>query len=115
MDEDGILHQEYFPGAELKLEDSLGELEIYKTVFCKEGCRPIMVDITNVKTTSKESRDIYSSDETTEIIAAAALMVSHPVSRIMGNFYMGINKTRMPVRMFTSIGDARKWLMDFLP
>ncbi len=72
MDEDGILYQEYSPGAELKLEDSLGELEIYKTVYCKEGSRPIIVDITNVKTTSKESRDIYSSDETAEIIICSS-------------------------------------------
>ncbi len=70
MDQDGILYQDYSPGAELKLEDSL---------------------------------------------ATAALIVSHPVSRIIGNFYMGINKTKMPVRMFTRTEDAKKWLKDFLP
>jgi len=49
------------------------------------------------------------------IISAAALIVSNPVSRIMGNFYMGINKTKMPVRMFATTMDAKNWLKDFLP
>ena len=114
-DKDGILYQVYSPGAELELEDSLGELRVYKTEYCKEIKRPIVVDITNVKTVSKKARDIYSSDETANTLSAAALIVGNPVSRIMGNFYMGINKTIMPVRMFTSTREAKKWLKDFLP
>jgi hypothetical protein len=36
-------------------------------------------------------------------------------TRIMGNFYMGINKTNMPVRMFSGTRDAKNWLKDYLP
>ena len=115
MDEDGVLYQDYSPGTVLKLEDSLEELKIYRTTFCKEEKRPIIVDLSNIKTVSKESRDIYSSQEMGDTISAAALIVSNPVSRILGNFYMGISKTRMPVRMFASSCDAKDWLMDFLP
>jgi hypothetical protein len=115
IDEDGILYQDYPPGTEITIEDSLGELKIYRTTFCKEVRRPIIVDISNIKTVSKESRDIYSSNETAEILSAAALIVSNPVSRIMGNFYMGISKTMMPVRMFATTKEAKNWLKDFLP
>jgi len=115
MDEDGVLYQDYPPGTEIKIEDSLGELNIYRSTFCKEVKRPIIVDISNIKSVSKESRDIYSSEETAGILSAAALIVSNPVSRIMGNFYMGINKTRMPVRMFAKRNEAKTWLKDFLP
>ena len=115
LDKDGILHQEYAKGAELKLQDSRAELKLYQTRFCHEGKRPIVVDLTGIKTVSKESREIYSSEEMGNILSAAALIVGNPVSRIMGNFYMGINRTRMPVRMFTRTTDARKWLKEFLP
>ena len=115
MDEDGVLYQDYPPGTEIKIEDSLGELSIYRSTFCKKVRRPIMVDISNIKKVSKESRDIYSSEKMGDTISAAALIVSNPVSRILGNFYMGISKTKMPVRMFASSGDAKDWLMDFLP
>jgi hypothetical protein len=107
LDKDGILHQEYEKGAELKLEDSLDELKIYQTRFCQDGKRPIVVYLTRIKTVSKGSRDIYSSEEMGNIISAAALIVSNPVSRIVGNFYAGINKTSMPARMFTRTADAR--------
>jgi hypothetical protein len=115
MDEDGVLYQDYPSGTEITIEDSLGELNLYRTVFCKGDRRPIIVNISNVKTVSKESRDIYASGKTAEVLSAAALIVSNPVSRIMGNFYMGINKTMMPVRMFATTEDAKKWLKNFLP
>jgi len=114
MDKDGFLYQDYPPGTEITIEDSLEELKIYRTTFCKNAKRPIIVDISNIKTVSKESRDIYSSEEMGDTISAAALIVSNPVSRIMGNFYMGISKTKMPVRMFTRVDEAKKWLKDFL-
>ena len=115
MDEVGILYQDYPPGTKIELEDSLDELKIYQNTFCQEEKKPIVVDLTNIKTVSKESRDIYSSDEIGAIISAAALIVGNPVSRIMGNFYVGINKTKMPVRIFTRRDEAKKWLRDFLP
>ena len=115
MDEEGILHQDYPPATEIELADSLNELRIYQETFCKEEKKPIVVCLTNIKTVSKESRDIYSSDEMGDTISAAALLVGNPVSRIMGNFYIGINKTKMPVRMFTRRDEAKKWLRDFLP
>ena len=114
MDKDGFLYQDYPPGTEITIENSLEELKIYRTTCCKETRRPIIVDISNIKTVSKESRDIYSSEEMGDTVSAAALIVSNPVSRIMGNFYMGISKTKMPVRMFTRVDEAKKWLKDFL-
>jgi hypothetical protein len=110
----GILHQVYNPGVELDYQDSLKEFEIYKTDFCDQTSRPILVDLDNVRRVSKESRGIYSSDDSAEIFSAAALLVGNPVSRIMGNFYMGINKTPMPIKMFTKKDEAFKWLKTFI-
>ena len=73
------------------------------------------MDIRNVKTVSKESRSIYSSEDTGRCLSAAALLIGNPVSRIIGNFYLGINKTIMPVKLFNSEEDAFAWLKTFLP
>jgi hypothetical protein len=110
----GIMHQTYQDLAELIHEDSQAEMEIYEKEYCQEGPHPMLVDITNVKTVSKESRGIYSSEKTAEYLRAAALIVGNPVSRIMGNFYLGINRTAMPVRMFTDAEEAMDWLKTFL-
>ena len=110
----GIMHQTYEKGVNLNYQDSLDEFEIYKDGYCNEKHRPILVDLENVKTVSKESRGIYSSKETVKFFTAAALLVGNPVSRIMGNFYLGINKAAMPVRMFTNKDEAISWLKGFI-
>ena len=110
----GILHQTYEDGAELGISDSVKELNIYRKEYCREGRKPILVDITKIKSVSKESRSIYTSPETAKCLLAAALLISNPVSRIIGNFYMGINKTAMPVKIFTSEKAAFSWLQSFL-
>jgi hypothetical protein len=110
----GVMHQTYEPGVDLNYQDSIDEFEIYKDGYCSEVRRPMLVDLDNEKTVSKESRGIYSSAETVKYLTAAALLVGNPVSRIMGNFYLGINKAAMPVKMFTKKAEAITWLKGFI-
>ncbi len=110
----GIMHQTYKDNAEISMKDSAAEMEIYMKEYCSEKRRPILVDINNLKSVSKESRGIYSSKETARYLSAAALLVGNPVSQIIGNFYLGINKTIMPVKMFTRSDEALAWLKTFL-
>jgi len=72
------------------------------------------VELDNLITVSKESRGVYSSQESNNYFSAAALLVGNPVSRIIGNFYMGINKTAMPIKMFTDKDQAITWLKGFI-
>ena len=111
----GILYQTYHAGAEITKEDSYAEIKLYGNEYCRDIKRPILVDIRNVKTVSKESRRIYSSADTGKSLSAAALLIENPVSRIIGNFYLGINKTVMPVKLFNAQEDAFAWLKTFLP
>jgi len=114
IDDLGILIQSYNENTELTEKDALEEIKLYGKIIPKKK-RPILIDIGNIRTVERNAKSVYASEEAAEFLSATALIISNPVSRIMGNFYMGINKTKMPVRMFTSTGDARKWLKDFLP
>ncbi len=109
----GIMHQTYDRGAELAYKDTMEEFERYEDGYCDKMIRPILVDLDNVKKVSKESRGVYSSQKTAKYFSAAALLVGNPVSRIMGNFYLGISKTSMPVKMFTTKEEAIAWLKTF--
>lgn len=111
--DNGIMHQTYDSGSELVYQDSLDEFELYQKGYCDNTRRPILVELDNVRTVSKESRGVYSSPDTAEYFSAAALLVGNPVSRIIGNFYLGISKTSMPVRMFTEREEAIAWLTNF--
>ena len=112
--ENGIMHQTYHEGACLTKEDSAAEILLYKEEYCKDLKRPILIDITGLKSVSKESRGIYSSKETAEYLSSAALLIGNPVTRIIGNFYLGLNKAYMPIKLFTSEEDAFAWLEGFL-
>lgn len=112
--ENGLMHQVYQDNTDLVMNDSLKELDLYRADFCRDKKRPILVDITNLRSVDKSSRNIYTSKESAALITRAALLVGNPVSRIIGNFYLGINKALFPVKMFTEADEAMNWLSEGL-
>jgi hypothetical protein len=47
------------------------------------------------------------------VFSATALIISSPLSRAIGNFFLGLNRTSMPTRLFTSEADALAWLSEY--
>ena len=45
---------------------------------------------------------------------AIALLVGSPLSRVIGNFFVGLNRSTFPLRLFTSEEEAIAWLRTFL-
>jgi hypothetical protein len=113
LTDEGIIDQEYPESIDVTFNDSKEELSVIRE-FCKDRKRPMIVDIRNVRTVQRESRQFYSSDEMVRHLSAAALLVGNPVSRIIANFFLGINKANLPVRLFTSKSQAIKWLRRYL-
>jgi hypothetical protein len=87
---------------------------LYRKESTKKGPRPILVELTDIRSVNRESRNICSSKDTTGLFSSAELLTGNPVSRILGNFYLGLNKTRMPVKMFSDNDTAIQWLGTFL-
>lgn len=113
IDQQGILIQTYEDNIELTFSDALEDFNLYASL-CETRKRPVLVDIRNIKSVDLKARAYYSGEEATKYLKAAALVISNPVSRVIGNFYMGINKTVFPFRLFTKTEDAIKWLKSFL-
>ena len=44
---------------------------------------------------------------------AVALVIDSPLSRVLGNFFLGFNRPETPARLFTSVDEARAWLNTF--
>ena len=113
IDEEGIIRQEYNGVIDLSIEDSRSELLVFEK-YCRDKTRPALIDIRMVKTVQRESRLFYASEEPAKYISAAALLIGNPVSRIIGNFFMGVNRTILPVKLFSNKEEALKWLRTFL-
>jgi len=112
IDKHGILIQTYIENAELTIEDARADFKSY-TDLCEDCKMPVLIDMENVKSVEREARAFYSSKEAINYITAAALLISNPVNRIIGNFYMGLNKTAFPFKMFTEKEKAIQWLKKY--
>jgi hypothetical protein len=113
MDEHGICHESYNEGARLTFEDTVKELQIISEISGHKKV-PLLVDLNNAIHVPRECRSYYAGKEGAEILKVAALLVGTQMSRVLGNFFIGLNKPTMPVKLFTSETEALKWLKEYI-
>ena len=101
IDENGIIISEYKKDSKLELEDAYRDHEATLELTGGKICTTL-VDLTNVRTISKEARSYFSNVECAEVFEATALYVNTPISRIIGNFFLGINRPAIPVRLLNN-------------
>ena len=110
---DGILQVRYAHGVELGVQDARDDLEIMARLAGGQR-RPALVDISRVRKVSAEARRVYAGQQLSDTLLALALIVASPVSRVIGSFYLGINRPRSETRLFGSRSEALAWLAGFL-
>jgi len=109
---DGILcvevgRPEHLAGAPFTQEDALAAqaaLEPFvDTVF------PLLtlVDIRGIRRSTSQARRVHPNPKT----ARLAILIGSPVSRMLGNAYLGINKLPCPTKLFTDMEQAAEWLL----
>jgi len=61
----------------------------------------------------KESRRFHAGEMPEQYAKAVALIEKSPVSKVIGNFFLGINKPPFPTKLFTKKHEAIHWLKKF--
>lgn len=113
------------------------EAEIYRVEFCKidrkivlkdsedifnarmeladkgDECQLVLADIKNVSQTDREARNFAKKTIMIKHTKALALIVGGPISKVLGNFFIGFNKGAFPVKLFTNGEEAKTWLRSF--
>ena len=97
---------------EEQAEENVDAQERVRDILGKTKTR-VLVDMTAISEISKEARDYFANERTASIQRATALLTSSPVSRVIGNFFMGLNKPISPTRLFTDPRGAIKWLQTY--
>lgn len=110
--EDGVLWGECFEGAEEGVEDAKEQIVAQRKMIDGRPL-PFLMDIRRVRSLSREARAYFAGAESAEVFRATALIVSSPLSRAIGNFFLGLNRAKMPTRLFTSVDEALAWLRSF--
>ena len=111
--EEGITIINFKVGAEVTMVDVKENYAIHKQLN-GGGRSPIFADIAGLKFVDREGREYGAGEEVSQIVQAAAFLVSSPITKMIGSFFIGLNKPPFPTRLFTSQDEAIKWLTEFL-
>jgi len=106
---DGIVRFVVKPGAHGTLVEAEAALAAVKQL-CPDRSVPVLADIRGAGSVDREARTFYSSPHVAEIVAVAAMLVGSPVSRVIGSFFLGINRPAFPTKLFTDEDEALAWL-----
>ncbi len=113
MGADGICRTKTKPQADILLKDAMANT-VAVSSFYRNQKFPLLVDARQVKSIEKEARRHFSTNGRETRITCFALMVKSPVSRVIGNFFMSLNKPPIPARLFDDEAAAIAWLKTFL-
>lgn len=82
--------------------------------FTKGEKMVAMILADGIGTIDKAARDYLASEKGTEGLLATAIVVSSPFDYLMGKFFIKVNKTGIPSRIFYNTRQAEKWLQQFI-
>jgi hypothetical protein len=111
LDPRGFVHARLDDGAVMELNDARDAVaETWRVAG--ERRRPVLVDMTRLKGESRAARLYFVSDEAVQRYSAVALLVSSPVSRVIGTFFLRLSEHKVPTKLFTRETEATSWLAD---
>ena len=113
MGADGIVRTKVKPQAEVTLKESLENSLVVNDLHTNKKF-PLLIDSRLIKSISKEARDHFSIKNRSTNINSFAVIIESPLSRIIGNFFMGLNKPTVPAKLFNNEQDAITWLKQYL-
>ena len=114
LSKEGILHFEFTRRCFPVIEECRAIIDsIEENTACQS--RPFLADIRKVQGLSiAGSRYAREKGYSLGTLSACAILVGSPVSKLVGSFYVGINKPPFPTRLFTSREQALEWLRNYL-
>lgn len=110
---DGILIGTYEKDLQIDL-DTARQIVEYRLAFTEGKTVPAMIFSSGVKSMDKRARDYLASEKGTKGLSATAIIAKSSFSRIMGNFFLRVNETGIPVKIFSNKMKAEKWLKQFV-
>lgn len=106
---DGIIQIQFEKGFEGELDDAKRMVNHF--ALLSEGRKvKILCLYAENNLFSKEVREFIAGPEVNEIVMADALVIKGMAQKIVGNFYLQVNKPSRPTRLFTDKAEALLWL-----
>lgn len=108
---DGIVQLVWVPRTTALLEDATAALEAMAQLTGGR-LRPLLIDMRDTGPQDRSARAEWT--RRTDLSSAVAMVVGTPVSRMMGNLFIRVNKPPFPARLFDNEACAVAWLQKFV-
>src|SRR5476651_2844083 len=79
----------------------------YARLVGKRCCVIVVID--SLTSQDSEARRIYAAGMNPALFYAVALIVSNPLARAIGSFFLGLTKPPVPRKLFESVDAATAW------
>jgi hypothetical protein len=108
---DGIVQMDWAPRIATGLVEAL---EAVETMTRITGGRrsPLLVSLLGAGPQDRAARAEFACRD--DVVSAVALIVGTPLSRVIGNFYLSVNRPIAPTRLFDDEPSAVAWLHGFV-
>ena len=109
-----IIENVVLEGHTMEVEDVLELKKLNKSIADGKPYA-IVVRFEHLADVSKKAKELIASKEFAEFTIAKALLVDNIGHRLVGNFYLTINKPYMKTKVFTDKAAAIEWLKSEIP
>ncbi len=114
LDEQGVIRGREADTGTFELADAQEAIAAIRQL-AGDRKRPLVVDISDLRTMTREARAYFTHPDHGEFLNAVALVVRSLLSRAIGNFFLGLNRPAVPTRLFNDEEEALAWVRTFLP
>ncbi|MBK7669412.1 MAG: hypothetical protein IPJ32_19940 [Sphingobacteriaceae bacterium] len=97
MGEDGIARTKVKPEIDITLNHALENTEAVTSLYVEKKF-PILIDSRGIKSMSRDAREHFSTRGRDSKTNAFGIVIKSPLSRVVGNFFLGLNKPAVPTR-----------------
>lgn len=112
--EDGIIYQIIKPSVTI-IDITIAKQLVADRIKASNSSsvRPVLVEISKVKSLTKETKDYYNQEEPYKYISATAMLVDSYVKRLIAQVLTKVNRPPIPLNIFNSKEKALKWLEKY--
>ncbi|MBL7913342.1 MAG: hypothetical protein JNJ41_19925 [Bacteroidia bacterium] len=111
--EENVIESYIKPGMVVEAEDLIELKKISSELTCN---KPYVILVTSGELASltKEARELSASKAFITKALAKGIIVDSTAKKIIGNFYLNVNKPFLPTKLFSEKEKALKWLLTFV-
>jgi hypothetical protein len=85
----------------------------YARMLGRRCCVVVVLD--SLTSQDSEARRIYAAGMQPSLFYAAALIVTNPLARAIGSFFLGLTRPAVPTKLFESVEEAANWVTTQRP